>query len=225
MESQASLPHAGGGKSLPGSADVGSYPVTYEGNHLKMLAFPLGGVGAGSLSLGGRGQLRDWEIFNRPNVGFSPSYAMPTLWVKTGDAAPQAHVLEARILPPYEGASGLGSNNSPGLSRLATAKFRGEYPLAHIDFEDKRLPVTVQLDAFSPFIPHDPDDSGLPVAILRYRVVNPGHASAAVGIAFSIDNPVVASVDADKSRESRQNELCRQRQFARSCDEQSWTSG
>ncbi len=207
MESQASFPHAGGDKSLPGSADVGTYPVTYEGNHLKMLAFPLGGVGAGSLSLGGRGQLRDWEIFNRPNVGFSPSYAMPTLWVKAGDAAPQAHVLEARILPPYEGASGLGSNNSPGLSRLATAKFRGEYPLAHIDFEDKRLPVTVQLDAFSPFIPHDPDDSGLPVAILRYRFVNPGHASAAVGIAFSIDNPVVASVDADKSRESRQNEF------------------
>ena len=119
----------------------------------------------------------------------------------------------------------MGSNNSPGLSRLATAKFRGEYPLAHIDFEDKRLPVSVQLDAFSPFIPHDPDDSGLPVAILRYRIVNPGHTSAAVGIAFSIDNPVVASVDADKSREARQNELCRQRQFARSCDEQSWTSG
>ena len=99
MESQATLPHPGG-KSLPGSDDVGSYPVIYEGYHLKMLAFPLGGVGAGSLCLGGRGQLRDWEIFNRPNVGFSPSYAMPTLWVKTGDAAPQAHVLEARILPP-----------------------------------------------------------------------------------------------------------------------------
>src|SRR4051794_13791861 len=103
-------------KGKSGGVDVGKYPVTYEGDHLKMLAFPLGGVAAGSVSLGGRGQLRDWEIFNRPNVGFSPAYAMPTLWVKAGDATPQAHVLEARILPPYEGSSGLGSNNSPGLS-------------------------------------------------------------------------------------------------------------
>ena len=204
-ESQAYA--AGVAKPVSSGIGIGAYPVTYEGDHLKMLAFPLGGVGAGSLSLGGRGQLRDWEIFNRPNVGFSPSYAMPTLWVKAADAAAQAHVLEARILPPYEGSSGLGSNNSPGLSRLATAKFRGEYPLAHIDFEDKRLPVQVGLDAFSPFIPHDPDDSGLPVAILRYTVKNSGHASATVGIAFSIDNPVVAAVNPDASRDSRVNEF------------------
>src|SRR4051794_13981671 len=69
-ESQASA--AGVGKPASSGVDIGTYPMTYEGDHLKMLAFPLGGVGAGSLSLGGRGQLRDWEIFNRPNVGFSP---------------------------------------------------------------------------------------------------------------------------------------------------------
>ena len=62
----------------------------------------------------------------------------------------------------------------PGLSRLESATFTGEYPLAHIDFDDSTLPVKVELDAFSPFIPHEPDDSGLPVAILRYRVTNPG---------------------------------------------------
>src|SRR5690242_12653146 len=30
------------------------------------VAFPLGGIGTGTISLGGRGELRDWEIFNRP---------------------------------------------------------------------------------------------------------------------------------------------------------------
>ena len=44
------------------------YPRVFEGRQLKMISFPLGGVAAGSLGLGGRGQLRDWEIFNRPSV-------------------------------------------------------------------------------------------------------------------------------------------------------------
>ena len=169
------------------------YPRTFEDRQLKMISFPLGGVAAGSLGLGGRGQLRDWEIFNRPNRGGSPPYAFPAIWIQSGTSKPIARVLESRILPPYQGQSGLGSNNAPGLSRLEAARFTGEYPLAHIDFEDRRLPVKVELDAFSPFIPHDPDDSGLPVALLRYRVTNPGLAPARVGIAFSIDNPVIAS--------------------------------
>ena len=160
-----------------------------------MISFPLGGVAAGSIGLGGRGQLDNWEIFNRPNKGFRPSYAFPAIWAQAGNGKPAAHVLEARIQPPYEGQDGLGSNNAPGLSRLESATFTGEYPLAHIEFEDHTLPVRVELDAFSPFIPHEPDDSGLPVAILRYRVTNPGPATAKVGIAFSIDNPVSTGED------------------------------
>jgi non-lysosomal glucosylceramidase len=181
-----------------------SYPRVFAGPQLKMLAFPLGGVAAGSLSLGGRGQLRDWEIFNRPNKGFSPQYAFPSIWIQAGSSKPVARVLEARILPPYEGQDGLGSNNAPGLSRIATAEFTGEYPLAHLRFEDASLPVTIELDAFSPFIPHDPDASGLPVAILRYRVSNPGTSSAKVGISFCIDNPV--NVSPAKSVASRQTQ-------------------
>ena len=186
-------PHRNVGADHPLGQTKISYPRVFEGRQLKMISFPLGGVAAGSLGLGGRGQLRDWEIFNRPNQGGSPAYAFPAIWIQSGNSKPIAHVLESRILPPYQGESGLGSNNAPGLSRLEGAKFTGEYPLAHIDFEDRRLPVKVELDAFSPFIPHDPDDSGLPVAVLRYRVSNPGLQAVKVGIAFSIDNPVAAS--------------------------------
>src|ERR1035437_100532 len=167
-----------------------AYPRRFSGRQLKMISFPLGGVAAGSIGLGGRGQLDNWEIFNRPNKGFRPNYAFPAIWAQSGSGKPVARVLESRILPPYEGQAGLGSNNTPGLSRLESATFTGEYPLAHIDFQDHLLPVKVELDAFSPFIPHEPDDSGLPVAILRYRVANPGLSTAHVSIAFSIDNPV-----------------------------------
>jgi non-lysosomal glucosylceramidase len=166
------------------------YPRTFSGRQLAMIAFPLGGIGTGNISLGGRGQLRDWEIFNRPDKGRSPNYAFPSIWAKRGNSKPVARVLEARLMPPYAGSSGLGSDNAPGLSRLAGAAFTGEFPVAHIAFQDASLPVHVTLDAFSPFIPLDPDASGLPVAVLRYRVHNPGPGSAQVSIAFSIDSPV-----------------------------------
>jgi uncharacterized protein (DUF608 family) len=169
------------------------YPRRFEGRQLRMIAFPLGGVAAGSISLGGRGQLRDWEIFNRPNKGFRPRYAFPSVWAQAGDKPPVVRVLESRIQPPYEGPDGLGADNVPGLSRLESATFIGSYPMAHIDFHDPALPVKVELDAFSPFIPHDPEDSGLPVAVLHYRITNPGTVAATVGIAFSVENPVFAT--------------------------------
>ncbi len=206
---EAGGPH--GGEERGEAPGVLGYPRRFSGRQLRMISFPLGGVAAGSIGLGGRGQLDNWEIFNRPNKGFRPPYAFPAIWAQAGSGKPVAHVLEARIQPPYEGSSGLGSDNAPGLSRLESATFTGEFPLAHIDFEDRTLPVKVELDAFSPFIPHEPDDSGLPVAILRYRVTNPGPSIAKVGIAFSIDNPVKTSQDrggaaSQKPNDGRRNE-------------------
>src|ERR1700749_4105040 len=58
-------------RASPGIA----YPRPFEGPRLKMLSFPLGGLAAGSIGLGGRGQLRDWEIFNKPDKGGAPAYA------------------------------------------------------------------------------------------------------------------------------------------------------
>ena len=77
-----------------------------------------------------------------------------------------------------------------GVEQTCGATFTGEFPMARIAFTMRSLPVHVTLEAFSPFIPLDPDASGLPVAILRYRVHNPGPGAAQVSIAFSIDSPV-----------------------------------
>ena len=118
-----------------------------------------------------------------------------------------ARVLEARLLPPYTGQDGLGSQNAPGLTRLASARFIGEYPLARIEFEDPAFPVRVHLEAFSPFIPHEEDESGLPVAILRYRVRNSGSQPASVSIAWSIENPVIPDQDAARFDASRSNQF------------------
>jgi non-lysosomal glucosylceramidase len=182
-----------------------AYPRVFTGRHLAQIAFPLGGVGAGSIALGGRGQLRDWEIFNRPDKGRSLAYAFPAIAIQDGRQK-IARVLEARLLPPFTGQDGLGARNAPGLTRLASARFTGEYPLARIDFEDPALPVRVSLEAFSPFIPHEGDDSGLPVAILRYRVRNTAARPISASIAWSIENPVLREQNPGRFDAARANE-------------------
>ena len=190
---------AGAPDESPGAAPLAprpsrarvAYPRVFTGAQLSQISFPLGGVGAGSIGLGGRGQLRDWQIFNRPDRGNAPGYAFPAIRVRRGTRAPFVSVLEGRLQPPYQGPFGLGSRSAPGLQRLESARFTGEFPLARIAFRDRRLPVRVALEAFSPFIPHDADASGLPLAILRYRVSNPQATSVAVSIAYSIENPLL----------------------------------
>ncbi len=167
-----------------------SYPRIFTGPALQMISFPLGGIGAGSIGLGGRGQLRDWEIFNRPDQGNSPQYAFASIWVQPHGGKRSAHILESRIEKPYQGQDGLGSQNAPGLSRLQAATFTGEFPRAHVDFHDDRLPVKVSLEAGTPFIPLDADASGLPIAVLRYRISNPSHTPVTASVALSVENPV-----------------------------------
>ena len=187
-----------------------AYPRSYTGRKLACIAFPLGGVCAGSLSLGGRGNLRDWEIFNRPDKGVNPEYAFPGIRVEVAGSKPIARVLESRIPPPYEGNSGLGTRNAPGLTRLQSATFVSEFPFAKIAFRDPKMPVKIELTAFSPFVPHDPDASGIPGTVLRYRVTNPGAKSAKVSIAWAVENPVKprdGSAAEKDSKDERRNEM------------------
>jgi uncharacterized protein (DUF608 family) len=183
------------------------YPRVFKGSSLTMISFPLGGIGAGSIGLGGRGQLRDWEIVNRADKGNRPNYAFPSIWVKTAGRKPIAHVLEARLQPPYEGENGLGSKDAPGLSRLESATFIAEFPRARVDFEDRLLPVQVTLEAGTPFFPLEADDSGLPIAVLRYHVTNSGTMPASVAIAYSIENPVLPLESRSRNMKSQDRRI------------------
>src|SRR5581483_7973339 len=175
--------------SKSSAASVSSYPNIYKGRKLRMIAFPLGGIGTGTISLGGRGQLRDWEIFNRPDKGNSPAFCFFSIWAKSAGRT-VARVLESRIQPPYEvNHRGLGMANVPGLPRLRDAEFEGDYPFARVRFRDEKLPVNIVLEAFNPMVPLDVDASSLPVAILRYTITNPGSQAATVSIAYSQENP------------------------------------
>src|SRR5690349_1738080 len=104
-------------------------------------AFPLGGIGTGNVSLGVRGELRDWEIFNQPAKGKVLPLSFFTIRAKTAGHEPVMRVLEGSIPPPYGLSHGYNPMTAAGLPRFDASRFRGEYPFATVAFEDSELPV------------------------------------------------------------------------------------
>jgi len=157
----------------------------------KETAFPLGGIGTGNVSLGSRGELRDWEIFNKPAKGTLLPHTFFAIRTQTAGGGAASRVLEAPLQPPHSLSHGYHPNRAgAGLPRMKASVMRGEYPIARIDFEEDTLPVSVSLEAFTPMIPLDANDSGLPCAYLNYTVTNRSDEEADVTIAGSLFNAV-----------------------------------
>ncbi|MEV8565202.1 GH116 family glycosyl-hydrolase [Streptomyces sp. NPDC051322] len=160
----------------------------YDQDHLRRVAMPLGGIGTGTVSLGGRGDLRDWEIVNRPAKGFTPERAFFALRAQRGDEAPVTLALEGAIdTADYEGAYGSPVPNHT-LPRFRKAGFEVAYPLAQVVLEDDAMPLGVRLQAYNPMVPGDEEFSGLPVAVLRYVLTNPGSEPVRASICGSLPN-------------------------------------
>jgi len=153
-------------------------------------AFPLGGIGTGNVSVGARGELRDWELANAPDKGASLPFTFFAIRVAGEDREAVTRVLEGRLRPPHEGDQGYDAGKLAGLPRLAGSAMRGEYPLLRVELGDPVLGVEVALSAFTPFVPLDADASGLPGAVLRYTVKNTSAEAADVTVVGSMANPV-----------------------------------
>jgi len=165
----------------------------YDEQHLYQLALPLGGIGTGSVSLGGRGELRDWEIMNVPGKKYStitvgndaPFFA---IYTKPSDGKAITTMLTGPVYDfEYLHAEGRPVNHH-GLPRFAHASFDAAYPFGQVNLSDDELPVSVKIKGFNPLIPGDEEKSGLPIAVLSYEVTNAGAKPVEVAICGSIRN-------------------------------------
>jgi uncharacterized protein (DUF608 family) len=148
------------------------------GEQLDRVAFPLGGIGAGMISLEGTGALSQVSLRHKPDVYHEPQ-VFAALHVK---GAPTARVLEGpvpmwkafgSVAPGAYSEAGNGlSGRTYGLPRFAKAAFRSQFPFATVALSDPSMPLAVELTGWSPFTPGAADDSSLPVAALEYRFVN-----------------------------------------------------
>ncbi|HDZ21520.1 hypothetical protein LCGC14_0124280 [marine sediment metagenome] len=168
------------------------WPVltSYDQDHLTRIALPLGGIGTGTVSLGGRGDLRDWEIMNRPAKGYAPRDSFFALFAKEPGKAPVTFGLEGLLEPQdYEGFLGSNAQNHY-LPRFRNCEFHAAYPFGQVLLSDPDMPVDVRLEGFNPFIPADTDASSIPVAVLRFVVRNKTHRPIQAAIAGTVQNTI-----------------------------------
>ena len=164
-------------------------PKVYTGRQLDEIAFPLGGIGTGMISLGGWGQLRDFEIFNKPDKGLMFQYTFFTLYAKQGEKPPVTRVLQGPVGGTYTGTGhGVSRLDGSGLPHMSKCKFTGEFPFARINFSDSEMPLQVSMEAFNPFIPLNDKDSSLPAAIFLFHLTNPTSEPVSATLFGNLEN-------------------------------------
>ena len=165
----------------------------YDQEHLLNIALPLGGIGTGTVSLGGRGELRDWEIMNKPAIGYSTvtkgnNAPFFSIYVKPEGEKAITRALIGPVHPTeyihYEGRP----TNQHGFPRFADASFDAAYPVGIVNLSDKTMPVKVRIIGLNPLIPGDADASGLPVAVLTYEVTNTTNKPLIVSVCGTMRN-------------------------------------
>ncbi len=77
-----------------------------------------------------------------------------------------------------------------GMPHFRSVEFRGEFPIATLDFKERRFPGRVRMTAFNPFIPLNDDDSSLPAAFFEIEVKNTAKKTITYTIAGTLRNPL-----------------------------------
>jgi non-lysosomal glucosylceramidase len=179
-------------------ADRGT-PTLYtkaNSHNFDYIGMPIGGIGAGEIYLSGDGRLWDWDLFGtRCQVGFpvEQGLAYTTPHVAGAEHDPFQQALEQGfVIRTVQG----GKADTRTLDRdgFSDVTFSGQYPIGSVDYTDSGSPVHVHLDAFSPFIPGDVEDSTYPATILNYTVENTSQAEVDCTLGGWMENPVAISL-------------------------------
>lgn len=130
-------------------------PYRFTGARLTEIAFPLGGIGTGCVSLDGRGGLRDWEIFHRPNKNSLMEATFPALWVREEGQEPRALVVQGPGVRDWTGegqshwslGQGKFFKQMDGLPGFDAVEFDGTLPFARVRFHKAGFPLDVEPSA------------------------------------------------------------------------------
>ena len=156
----------------------------FSGADLEPIGMPCGGIGSGQMYLCGDGRLGDWQICNDAvsrwigNTGSTYERRAPA----------RPFFQEFALLYCHDGGEGNVRLLNRESWKLVT--FRGEFPVGTVTYRDQGLPVWVSLEAFTPWIPLNTEDSALPATVMEYTVHNDTEWPIEVSVAGLLENMV-----------------------------------
>ncbi|MEW6071394.1 MAG: GH116 family glycosyl hydrolase [Planctomycetota bacterium] len=158
----------------------------YRGAELRWIGMPVGGICCGQLYLGGDGRLWLWDVFQSKS---SSDYAGMASGAHYADPPEPTSPLQQGfpIRVASAGREEVRPLDATGFGQVAV---RGEVPIGRVTYRDDATPIEVDLEAFSPFVPLDSDESSLPATVMSFRVRNAGRDPASVTLAGWLESAV-----------------------------------
>ncbi len=168
------------------------------GAGLRHSGVPLGGLGTGSVELRSDGYFHEWQIMNNGPWGAGPDLVVPSTepgmreqdisffaMQVTGAGINRSAVLG--LVPPY---SGILNNpyHAPFVEHATAIDADARFPFTRLRYRFSDMPVDVELEAFSPFVPLDPKHSAIPTAFFRFSVRNRTRQKVCVSIVHQMRN-------------------------------------
>ncbi len=185
---------------------------TKAANELRYIGMPVGGIGCGTLYLGGDGRLWLWDVWHKSGEGIRPrsrTYQHPNgsssshpnrngvnyfapinVWATSPptDEKPYPFDQGFALRTVRNGVAAVNHLDRNGFSEVS---FRGYYPLARVNYADATCPLTVELTAHPVFIPLNTPDSALPATVMEYTLHNPGSSPVEATLLGWLQNPVL----------------------------------
>lgn len=195
-------------EGLPWKSLKDKYPhpphiETYRKSDRVRSGLALGGIGTGSVELRKDGNFYNWSIFNNYPKGTGPIFKLPDL--------PHSHLEDSLMFflvryqvagePPQlkilqlndslrEGALESIAYYYPWMSGVAQIDYAARFPFISMRFLDPEMPLEIELEAYSPFVPHDIKNSALPAIYFNFKVASTTAQPVEVSIVGTLRNLV-----------------------------------
>jgi len=161
----------------------------------------LGGLGAGWFELRKDGTFYNWNIFNNSPHGTGEPFTMPhenmlffIVRYQVEGQYPQMKLLQ--IDEGYMVGAILNHYYAfPWMTGVDRIEYEASFPFARLKFLDAEMPLEVELEAFSPFIPHDVKNSALPAALFNFTIRSKTNKPVDVMLLASMHNGVGYDVE------------------------------
>jgi uncharacterized protein (DUF608 family) len=162
--------------------------IIYSGDSLKNIGVPVGGIGTGDILIGGRGNIRALEIFNRSAMNDQPYMTFFSLWYQEKDKPADAKILEGPVPVDISGPYGITRRQLEGIPRFRKTRFSARYPFINLNLKDPDVPLKITGEFYNPLVPLNVDKSSIPIAVFNWIVENPTDNDISITIAFNVGN-------------------------------------